>query len=385
MCLPLIAIIFLSKNLFAQTPTFNGDVASIIFNHCTTCHRPGNIAPFSLTNINEVMAAAFSINTVVNNRVMPPWAPDPHYNHLAFERALADSEIQIITDWIAAGMPEGDTALLPDLPNFDNLNSLGIPEYEFQIPDFTILSAQDDYRCFVLHSGFSTEKFIQAVEVIPGNKEAVHHVQVFWDTTGVCQQLDDNDSLPGYTNFFGVGPVPEHLMQIWIPGESLYKLPPQFGFRIPANADFIFQVHYAPGFAGVMDSTRVRFYLNNNSSVRFVSFRGLINYTDIIDGSPFIIPADSVSTFFAGDTVGLNYSFIGIFPHMHLLGKSMKGFGVTPLGDTIPFYDIPAWNFNWQNIYLFRKVLKIPVGTVLYCEASYDNTSDNFLNPHIPP
>jgi hypothetical protein len=70
---------------------------------------------------------------------------------------------------------------------------------------------------------------------------------------------------------------------------------------------------------------------------------------------------------------------------MHLLGKSMKGYGITPTHDTIPFYDIPKWSFYWQNIYLFRKVIKIPVGTVFYVEAVYDNTTNNLLNPNSPP
>ena len=32
----------------AAVPTFAKDVAPIVFNHCTSCHRPGEVAPMSL-------------------------------------------------------------------------------------------------------------------------------------------------------------------------------------------------------------------------------------------------------------------------------------------------------------------------------------------------
>jgi hypothetical protein len=58
---------------------------------------------------------------------------------------------------------------------------------------------------------------------------------------------------------------------------------------------------------------------------------------------------------------------------------------VTPAGDTIKLVSIPDWNFNWQEIYWFPKLMKIPAGTVVNIEGTYDNTADNPSNPSSPP
>ena len=70
---------------------------------------------------------------------------------------------------------------------------------------------------------------------------------------------------------------------------------------------------------------------------------------------------------------------------MHLIGTSILSYCVTPSGDTIPFINVPHWDFHWQGVYSFPKVLKIPSGTVLYSEAHYDNTTANPSNPNSPP
>jgi hypothetical protein len=70
---------------------------------------------------------------------------------------------------------------------------------------------------------------------------------------------------------------------------------------------------------------------------------------------------------------------------MHLLGKVFKAYAVTPAKDTIKLVSIPQWDFNWQEIYWFPKLLKIPKGTVITIEGTYDNTVNNASNPSFPP
>jgi hypothetical protein len=63
-----------------------------------------------------------------------------------------------------------------------------------QIPTYTSTATGSDvYRCFVLPTGLTTDKFITAFEALPGNRGIVHHVLVYADTTGVSTQLDAND------------------------------------------------------------------------------------------------------------------------------------------------------------------------------------------------
>ena len=41
--------------------TFHKDIAPIIFNHCSTCHHPGESAPFSLLSYDDVTRRARQI------------------------------------------------------------------------------------------------------------------------------------------------------------------------------------------------------------------------------------------------------------------------------------------------------------------------------------
>ncbi len=78
-------------------------------------------------------------------------------------------------------------------------------------------------------------------------------------------------------------------------------------------------------------------------------------------------------------------SVLAVGPHMHLIGKSIRSFGVTLSQDTLPFIDIPDWDFHWQGTYSFPRILHLPAGTTLYSSALYDNTSSNPNNPNNPP
>ncbi len=83
--------------------------------------------------------------------------------------------------------------------------------------------------------------------------------------------------------------------------------------------------------------------------------------------------------------VPFDLSIINVLPHMHVLGKSFKAFAITPTGDVIPLISIPNWQFNWQLTYPFKYLLKIPKKSIIYVQATYDNTSHNLLNPNNPP
>ena len=75
----------------------------------------------------------------------------------------------------------------------------------------------------------------------------------------------------------------------------------------------------------------------------------------------------------------------GVMPHMHLLGKEMKAYAIKPDKSEVPLIHIENWDFHWQLNYLYKKPLRIPKGSKIYVEATYDNTSDNPNNPSNPP
>jgi hypothetical protein len=70
---------------------------------------------------------------------------------------------------------------------------------------------------------------------------------------------------------------------------------------------------------------------------------------------------------------------------MHQLGKSFKAYALTPTGDTIRLINIQNWDFNWQEFYRFKNIIKIPAGSVLHADAIYNNSTSNPNNPYQPP
>src|SRR5262245_37659918 len=89
-------------------PTFTHDIAPLVYAHCATCHRPGEIGPFSLLTYADVRQHARQIAEVTKNRVMPPWKPEPGRGEFLDSRALTADQIDVLQRWVAAGSPEGD-------------------------------------------------------------------------------------------------------------------------------------------------------------------------------------------------------------------------------------------------------------------------------------
>src|SRR5438067_1239519 len=115
-------VLFLSsRTAYADGPvTFNDQVVRIFQQHCQSCHRPGNIAPFSLMTYTDARPWAASIRREVVLKTMPPWKPVGSHGKFEGERSLTDQEIQTISQWVADGAPEGSAADSPDALKFSN-------------------------------------------------------------------------------------------------------------------------------------------------------------------------------------------------------------------------------------------------------------------------
>jgi len=81
----------------AAQVTFNKDVLPIVQQHCQMCHRPGEVAPFSLLTFNDARPWARAIKTAVLTQQMPPWQVEPQYDHKFSNAArLAQAERDIL-------------------------------------------------------------------------------------------------------------------------------------------------------------------------------------------------------------------------------------------------------------------------------------------------
>src|SRR5262245_10239032 len=107
--------------------TFARDVAPIVYANCAYCHRPGEVAPFSLLSYKDARPWARAIKQQVVQRQMPPWNADPHYGDFRNARRLTDEEIATIGAWVDAGAPEGNPADAPRPPQFAEGWQIGTP------------------------------------------------------------------------------------------------------------------------------------------------------------------------------------------------------------------------------------------------------------------
>lgn len=310
---------------------------------------------------------------------MPPWPADSTYQNYAHERTLNQNEIDLIVDWANIGSPEGNPAFTPPVPIYNNENILSNPDLILKIPQYTsTASSEDEYVCFTLPTGLVSDKKIKAIEIVPGNRQIVHHTLAFVDNIQLPSLINDCMGING------------KLISTYAPGMEPVIFPNtdnvKMGMTIEANSNIILQMHYPAGSIGQVDSTAIHlfFYEDNTQNIREVFIERLLENWNLF------IPANNISSFNAAYPLGNNfltddYSLLAILPHMHLLGKDIESYSVNSNYDTIPLIKINNWDFEWQQFYFFKNLIKLDVGTKLHSKATFDNTANNIHNPNTPP
>src|SRR5262245_21126965 len=180
--------------------TFNRDVAPILYNNCTTCHRPGESAPFSLLTYEDAKQRAGLISAVTTNHVMPPWQPESEEGEFEGERRLEPGEIDTFRRWVEDGLQEGSPADRPAVPTFTDGWHLGRPDIVVNMPvPFTVpADGPDVFRNFVLPIPLTARRYVRALEFRPGNARVLHHARILLDDSGEVRRLDAKETAPGF-------------------------------------------------------------------------------------------------------------------------------------------------------------------------------------------
>jgi mono/diheme cytochrome c family protein len=364
-----------------SAPTFNRDVAPIIFKSCSGCHRPGEVAPFSLLSYKDTVRKAETIAKVVRRQVMPPWKAEPQVHAFLDERRLSEAEIDTIVRWVDGGQLEGDAKDLPPLPKFADGWQLGEPDLVLTFPEDVTIPAdgRDVFRCIVIPTGVLKDKTVAAVEFRPGNRLVVHHALFFLDTSGKARKLDEADPEPGYRSFGGVGFTPSGALGGWAPGATPRFLPEGVGRMLKAKSDLVVQMHYHPSGKVEKDRSTLGVYFTKTPAEKIIAGIPLGNRQIRIEPGEKRHLITNVVTLPVGVTV------IGLTPHMHWIGKEMTVTAVLPDGRREQMINIKDWDFNWQDQYLYKTPVHLPSGTKLELHAYYDNSAENPKNPQNPP
>jgi hypothetical protein len=381
-----LSIIFLSFFSTSHAQTWSGEVAQIFYNKCTACHHPGGAAPFSLMTHAEVSPLAAAVYQCVNTGEMPPWPPDNNYQQYQHNRALSTTEKTTIINWLNNGAEEGNANQTPPPPVYSSTTFLGNGDLQVQIPTYmSKATTHDDYVCFNIPTNLTQNRIIKAVEVVPGNREIVHHCLVYLDPNSA----EATDTIGG--NCASPNNGTTKLITGYTPGATPMILPSadplKLGLDIGPGSSIYFAMHYPMGSYGQYDSTKVilHFYPVGTTNVR------QINAGPLLADYNFSLQANQVTqlnAFFpaaGGATLPTNYSVLSVFPHMHLLGTNIKAYAYKAGADTIKFVNVPKWDFMWQDFYFFKHLQKVPTGYKLKSEGSYDNTANNPNNPNNPP
>lgn len=362
-------------------PTYTKDVAPILFDNCTSCHRPGEVAPFTFLTYDDAKKRARLIADVTGDRTMPPWQADEGIEKFHDARVLSEEQIQTLKKWAEAGAPEGDPKDLPPTPKFTQGWQLGEPDWIADPKEEYTLDAEgrDVYRCFVVKTDFPEDRYISTIEVRPGNRKVVHHLIAYLDTSGRARQMDEKEAGPGYTSFGGPGFTPSGTLGGWAPGNLMRPAGDGIGWLLPKGADIVLQVHYHKSGKVENDRTVMGLKFVQGPVEKRVRWLTVVNpllrlpagEKDQAVRAVAIVPADVTAR--------------AVMPHMHLLGKTAEITATLPNGTKQKLVNVDRWDFNWQQSYAFQKPLKLPKGTRIDLEVHYDNSAENPRNPSNPP
>src|SRR5262249_36848289 len=319
------------------------------------------------------------IAQVTASRYMPPWKPAPGHGDFEGARSLTQAEIDTLGRWAAAGAPQGDPANLPPVPATQR-TKLADTDLTVRMPKpFTIpADGPDLYRCFVIPLGLSADRFVDAIEFRPGNTKVVHHALFFLDRSGVARKKESEPG-GGYECFGAPGFLPGTGLGGWSPGSPPIRMPDGLSAALSRKSDLVLQLHFHPTGKPETEQATIAFRFTDQPPRR--------RLMDIPLGSRLIDIPPGEKAYKVTDhfTLPVDVDAIGIIPHAHYICKEMKGVARLPDGSTRWLILIRDWDFNWQEHYSYRQPVRLPEGTRLEMEFTYDNSAGNPHNPNHPP
>lgn len=340
--------------------TFAEHVAPLMQTHCQDCHRPNTSAPFSLINYEDARANAEMIAEVVREQRMPPcYSSREQEGQIVNRREMTPRERDTIISWALSGAELGDPAKLPEpLPLPTEKWKIGEPDLVLPMPKAVKLPAQGyvAYKYVFLPHVFEYDTWVEKVEILPGNIQAVHHCNL---VSVRDRDVRNPEFITGY-----------------VPGGDPMVMDPGQGFCIKKGSVLVLQLHYVTTGEETTDQT----------SVGLVFCKGRVDkeikHFQVNDQKFAISPGDPHHRVTAERTFDHPATGIGMFSHMHLRGKDMVFNAKYPDGTVETLLAIPNYSFDWQMSYRWAVgQKKFPKGTKIEVVAHFDNSPFNPYNP----
>jgi mono/diheme cytochrome c family protein len=306
----------------ADSPTFNRDVAPIIFTKCAGCHGSGRGAPMSLTTFGEVRPWAQSIKQKILSREMPPWRADPRFGRFRNDPSLTATEIDTIVAWVDGGAREG-SGPLPDPPQLApgwNHPSGRPPDVILDAPIEFHVPAEGVLPPFAVYSELPPElaaedHFVEAVQLLPSSAGVVHHATFSMRALPKGVALGSGPAWPGGPTiahipvlvdrspaglsarrdssaaevFSAVGT--SHFVFFFPGNKGFVQFPAGAGKRI-RHQDYVeWAVHYSPSGRATVDRERVGLWLQKTASTHETLTMRIGDF-HIVNGNEVVLPAN---------------------------------------------------------------------------------------------
>jgi hypothetical protein len=344
--------------LSASAPTFHKEIEPILQARCQGCHRPGEAGPMPLLTYQQARPWAKAMRAAVLSGKMPPWQADPRYGKFLNDPSLTPAEKAALVAWVDEGAPEGNLSDAPKPKTYVEGWRIPKPDVVFEMPTAFDVPASGaiDYQYIPVATNFTQDKWVEAVEVRPGDRSAVHHAIVVVDSGNGAR---GQEYLAGY--------APGMTPQLWKPGQARL---------IKAGSYLIFQMHYQATGKPAHDRTRIGLiFAKKPATEQIVAMQAAAHWLSIPPNEPNYRVQ-------AMETIQEASYLVGMRAHMHLRGKAFTFRAIYPNGETEILLDIPKYDFNWQPYYYLETPKLLPKGTRIVAYAVFDNSVNNPFNPN---
>jgi Flp pilus assembly protein TadD/mono/diheme cytochrome c family protein len=367
--------------------TWSQQIAPLLYNNCTTCHRPGGAGPFSLLTYQDARRWGAQMKTVTSSRYMPPWLPEHGYGEFQDQRRLSDEQIAQIARWVQTGMPQGDLSAAPPVPQYRADWQYGTPDLILTVERPLLLPASgtDVFENFVLPYPLKQTHYIRAMEIRPVVPRIVHHANLLIDRTASFRHAHPEQwkgGIPGMELAVDTGNEfdPDSHFLFWKPDTPVLVEPKGMPWRLDPGNDLILNMHLKPSGKPEVASAQVGLYFTDQPPSAKPMLLQLEHdkALDIPAGTRDFVVEDSLR-------LPVDVEVLGIYPHAHYLGKRLEAWAILPDQQKQWLILIPSWDIDRQSVYRYRKPVFLPKGSVVHMHYIYDNSSSNPHNPHVPP
>jgi hypothetical protein len=350
-------------------PDYASEVAPIIGEQCATCHREGGIGPFAMDSHLMLQGWSPMIREVLLTKRMPPTQVDPAIGHFNNARYMSDADMQTLVHWIDAGAPRGASAVDPlteiEMPNWKEW-ALGEPDYIVKAPKMEIpATGVMDYIDIDVELPFTEDKWVKAVQFIPGDESVLHHLLSY--VTAPKENFDGGEA--------NTASIARRFLEGYAPGKvEAMTFREDTGVLIPEGHKLSMQFHFTTNGKATTDETILGLYMYDEPPKHE-------NFTRSV-ASQFKIPAfdqnhESAAQYVFQEDVMVT----GLRPHMHFRGKDMKFSMENVDGSMTDLLSVPNYSYAWQPTYELADPVMVSAGTKVHVTGTFDNSEYNPANP----